>query len=448
MDEVEEILLNSLKRSGVSLPVGVSSIKDFSPDALVSICSQSLCLILNCAASSFPTSLPDSTAYRFKICSDVALAIKSLGYREELSFHQFLYPSDEEVLKLARFLVERLSEESSRGISVVKYNSAESITGTTEALAKVCEGQLSETSNLDGDLGSNKSLGNIREETIHDLSQRIKNCADEQDNNPSLRLDNVNELRNEIKDLEGQEKLLMNEMHDKALTLQKLQDEHEIWKAALDLVMNDKKSMELHIEETDAKVKSKQQRIIELETKSNVAEHSTKQLKDHDLLARLKEIKQETDSTLAEISKQEAHRLDLLVELRKQPKLPSRKSYIKRITQISKNSRKLDTDIQQILKETRQLQLESNTIQERLHRTYAMVNELVFRERRWERKLMAFSPEYRTALGRFRTPSLPRIGLEEKQQNGRRSLHHSLPVALTSPNSRLISTISTRRTNY
>ncbi|KAG0468002.1 hypothetical protein HPP92_017330 [Vanilla planifolia] len=203
MDEVEEILLNSLKRSGVSLPVGVSSIKDFSPDALVSICSQSLCLILNCAASSFPTSLPDSTAYRFKICSDVALAIKSLGYREELSFHQFLYPSDEEVLKLARFLVERLSEESSRGISVVKYNSAESITGTTEALAKVCEGQLSETSNLDGDLGSNKSLGNIREETIHDLSQRIKNCADEQDNNPSLRLDNVNELRNEIKDLEG-----------------------------------------------------------------------------------------------------------------------------------------------------------------------------------------------------------------------------------------------------
>ncbi|KAG0468003.1 hypothetical protein HPP92_017331 [Vanilla planifolia] len=102
--------------------------------------------------------------------------------------------------------------------------------------------------------------------------------------------------------------------------------------------------MELHIEETDAKVKSKQQRIIELETK------------------------------------REAHRLDLLVELRKQPKLPSRKSYIKRITQISKNSRKLDTDIQQILKETRQLQLESNTIQERLHRTYAMVNELVFRE--------------------------------------------------------------------
>ncbi|KAL0914840.1 hypothetical protein M5K25_015225 [Dendrobium thyrsiflorum] len=122
MDEAHEILLSSLKSSGVSLPVGVSSIKDSSSAALVSICAQSLRLILDSGPSSFPTSLPAATAERFKICAELAAAIKSLGYREELGFHQvvilyyilvifirvfemiwqFLYPSDEESSQLIR----------------------------------------------------------------------------------------------------------------------------------------------------------------------------------------------------------------------------------------------------------------------------------------------------------------------------------------------------------
>ena len=35
--------------------------------------------------------------------------------------------------------------------------------------------------------------------------------------------------------------------------------------------------------------------------------------------------------------------------------------------------------MERILRETRELQLESNSIQERLHRTYAVVDEIVFR---------------------------------------------------------------------
>lgn len=67
------------------------------------------------------------------------------------------------------------------------------------------------------------------------------------------------------------------------------------------------------------------------------------------------------------------------MDLEKQPKLASRRSYIERVKEITKNSRKQEADIEQILKDTRELQLESNSIQERLHRTYAVVDELVFR---------------------------------------------------------------------
>lgn len=66
-------------------------------------------------------------------------------------------------------------------------------------------------------------------------------------------------------------------------------------------------------------------------------------------------------------------------DMKKQPKVAPRKSYIERITEITKNSRKLDTDIERILKETRELRLESNSIEERLHRTYAVVDETIFR---------------------------------------------------------------------
>lgn len=67
------------------------------------------------------------------------------------------------------------------------------------------------------------------------------------------------------------------------------------------------------------------------------------------------------------------------MDLENQPKLASRRSYIERVKEITKNSRKQEADIEQILKDTRELQLESNSIQERLHRTYAVVDELVFR---------------------------------------------------------------------
>lgn len=70
---------------------------------------------------------------------------------------------------------------------------------------------------------------------------------------------------------------------------------------------------------------------------------------------------------------------ELSKELEKQPKVASRKSHIDRVKEITKNSRKQETDIEKILKDTRELQLESNSIQERLHRTYAIVDEIVFR---------------------------------------------------------------------
>ena len=69
----------------------------------------------------------------------------------------------------------------------------------------------------------------------------------------------------------------------------------------------------------------------------------------------------------------------LSMELEKQPKVASRGSFVLRIKEITKNSCKQEVDIERILRDTRELQLESNSIQERLNRTYAVVDETIFR---------------------------------------------------------------------
>lgn len=86
MEESQEILLSSLASSGVSIPRSVSSIQDLTPTSLFSICAQALSLIDN--STSFPTSLPDSMAERFKTCTEISSAVKSLGYIGDMSFHK------------------------------------------------------------------------------------------------------------------------------------------------------------------------------------------------------------------------------------------------------------------------------------------------------------------------------------------------------------------------
>ncbi|KAK3427453.1 hypothetical protein EUGRSUZ_F03677 [Eucalyptus grandis] len=95
---------------------------------------------------------------------------------------------------------------------------------------------------------------------------------------------------------------------------------------------------------------------------------------------KLKEVELEVDSISSEIRKREEECSELSAGLKKKPEQESRTSYIQRIKEITKNSRKQHADVERILKETRELQLESNSIQERLHRTYAVLDETMFRE--------------------------------------------------------------------
>ncbi|OVA08275.1 Protein of unknown function DUF812 [Macleaya cordata] len=459
MDEAQEILINSLENSGISLPTGVFTIKDLTQAALVSICAQSLHRIDN--SLSFPASLPDSMAERFKICSEISSAVKSLGYRGDMSFHQFLYPSEEDSYKLVRFLVEKLSEESEGGkvadqeaslraeedqSKLTSRNRADKVdspgvdpdTQTIRAGLKVLrlKEEVSEPLNtlgeevfingsVDGlpqnhepavadvfisgspesneEVGSTKNVKELTEDSLDSRNNASGNKESSAQNNDghvtelqqklaSLR-DQSSKLRIKIEDLRSQENILMKDLTEKSSESQHLEVEHELLKKAVEMALDDQHPVDFYIEDLNKQVEARRQNLVELEAQWDAVEKSLLEKKrileesfyaqNPELLEKLQKMKEfelETEAIRSEIQKREEEHSRLSVELKNQPKVASRKSYIQRITEITRNSRKQDADIERILKETRELQMESNSIQDRLHRTYAVVDETVFRD--------------------------------------------------------------------
>ncbi|KAI3510196.1 hypothetical protein L1887_25727 [Cichorium endivia] len=305
MEESQEILLNSLANAGVAIPREVLSVEDLTPEALVSICAHSLRIISNSEA--FPITLPDSMADRFKVCTDLASSVKDLGYIGDMSFHKFLYPSEEDMYRLIRFLVGKLSESSPN----TKDN-------TSNAMINV---EKSERSSNDA---------NHEEQDLHTKVNGLKLRTE----------DTVGMACDGQKHLDSHITQLSDQIDARRHNLAKLESK---WKAIIKPLEEKKRNLE--------------QAICANQPES-----------------------QELESILSETKLREEELSKLSTEVEKLPKLATRRSYIERIKEITKNSRKQDIDIERILKETRELQMESNMIQERLHRTYAVVDETLLRE--------------------------------------------------------------------
>ncbi|KAL9444739.1 hypothetical protein AB3S75_017846 [Citrus x aurantiifolia] len=392
MEESEVILLNSLKSGGVSIPADVSSIKDLTSETLVSICGQSLNLIFN--TMTFGTSLPHSMAEKFKICTDISSAIKNLGYIGDISYYKFLYPSEEDLYKLIRFLVERLSELPKK----VKVADGKGVDVRGNINKSTLEG------NGETDLDHQKIRDQLEECRLENELLQSSNSEDvASDSVSSSRVQDYNKndvtgvirgkIKNHADNLQNRDESLMEAVTAKTSELCDPEEEYQLLKAAAEMAFDDSHPTEFYLEQLDEQVGAKKHNLVELELQWDALKESLEEKKrslEESLYAnepeaqakllKLREVELEQQSVLSEIRKREDEYSKLSTDLEKQPKVASRRSYIERIKEITKNSRKVDADIERILKETRELQLESNSIQERLHRTWAVVDDMIFRE--------------------------------------------------------------------
>ncbi|KAI7755624.1 hypothetical protein M8C21_007160 [Ambrosia artemisiifolia] len=419
-EESQDILLTSLSKLGVPIPPEASSIKHLSPEALISICAHSLHIISN-NSESFPITLPDSMADRFTLCTDLASSVKDLGYIGDMSFHKFLYPSEEDMYKLIRFLVGRLSESSRTAVSPETEDYSASATITVDSLEKSINDANDEGRDLhtkveglklrtddvashsiqyaeDGvtDNGSRRGsseTNNVRltgTETSRGLTDDTREDGQQKLEQPTI---SIQDKSSQAKIPINEENVFLDEMKPKSLMLQQLEEQHDLLKAAMEMACDEKTPLESYITQLNKQIDAKRQNIAEVEAKwkeiikplqekkRNLEEAlCAKQPESQGKHQQWKKLEQDLESTLSETNRRETEVSNLSAEIERLPKLATRRSYIERIKEITKNSRKQDIDIERILKDTRDLQLESNMIQERLHRTYAVVDETLLRE--------------------------------------------------------------------
>ncbi|XP_062170654.1 uncharacterized protein LOC133876397 isoform X2 [Alnus glutinosa] len=377
---------------------------------------------------------------------------------------QFLYPSEEDLYKLVRFLVERLSElsEDRRTADVKDVNARrrieeddlkrssedwpkkadnegvdfsrekvgarlkdlrlktevpESLNTKAEDVGNLYEADLvpqkmdetavdeifcSRTGDFSKDeLTSVLSGKDLTEEVVdagRDTSGNVETAAWKNDvlvfeQKGSSSREQVSKIRYETEEIQNQEKVLTGEVTAKNSGLQQLEEELELLRAAAEMSFDNEHPIDFYLEQLNEKVAAKEHNLGELgsewETDRKSLEEKKRSLEEslyanspeaQEKLQKLREVELEKQSVLSEIRKRDEEHSKLFAELERQHKIASRSSYIHRIKEITKNSRKQDADIERILKETRELQLESNSIQERLHRTYAVADEIVFRE--------------------------------------------------------------------
>lgn len=193
--------------------------------------------------------------------------------------------------------------------------------------------------------------------------------------------------------LKQKDKELIDEVTVKTSEVELLEQELELMKEAAEMVFNNQHSVDFYLEQLNEQIQAKRSYLLTLESEWDAVRKPLEEKKISleeslysnnpdalEMLHKLREVQQEEQIILSEIMKREEEHLKLSADLEKQQKVASRKSYTDRIKEITKNSRKQDADIERILKDTREVQLESNSIQERLHRTYAVADEIVFRE--------------------------------------------------------------------
>ncbi|CAL0309737.1 unnamed protein product [Lupinus luteus] len=192
--------------------------------------------------------------------------------------------------------------------------------------------------------------------------------------------------------LKQQEKELIDEVTVRTSELELLEQELELMTEVAEMAFNNEHSVDFYLDQLNEQIQAKRNDLLNFESEWDAIRKPLEKRKrsleeslfsdDADaleMLQKMRELQQEEQLILSEIVKREEEHSKLSTDLEKQQKVASRKSYTDRIKEITKNSRKQDADIERILKETREVQLESNSIQERLHRTYTVADEMVFR---------------------------------------------------------------------
>ncbi|CAM1292283.1 CCDC22 (predicted), partial [Pycnogonum litorale] len=118
MEEVDDIIIHSLRLIGCEIGDEVDSIKLFSTDLIVNATVSCLKLISpdNHGTNQLSAKLPSSMSGRFRLGSVLTDACKEIGYKGEIGYQTFLYANEVDIRRVFMFLIEKLPKDVEKSI--------------------------------------------------------------------------------------------------------------------------------------------------------------------------------------------------------------------------------------------------------------------------------------------------------------------------------------------
>lgn len=114
MEEVDQIIIHTLRQIGCDVDEGIISLKQFTTEATVEGVVR--CLKLISPDSSLPLHVSPNMVARYNLGMALATACSDLGYKGDLGYQTFLYSNESEIRRIFMFLFEKLPKESEKAV--------------------------------------------------------------------------------------------------------------------------------------------------------------------------------------------------------------------------------------------------------------------------------------------------------------------------------------------
>lgn len=117
-NEGDEILFFTCRSIGCDLPAKLQKVGELSAEQLIEIITKALALISN-GEIQLSSTLPSNIAVRHRICTDLSIKIKDLGFLGECGYNQLLYPVEHQTRELLKFIIEKVPRTHEEGVEEI-----------------------------------------------------------------------------------------------------------------------------------------------------------------------------------------------------------------------------------------------------------------------------------------------------------------------------------------
>ena len=234
-----------------------------------------------------------------------------------------------------------------------------------------------------------KAVSHKKEESEEEVEERRKATLEKYDSQLEKMLEAINKIKQEMEGFINQFRQIEAEKLSETNKTEGLKEEFMVKKAVIDLLPDAANNILKLQEISQANAGKLMQLAQEWETHRTTIIEEYRQLRSkfgdrkkgaQEKLSKIKEMREQMEKLRTDMQNKDEKYRQLMETYKSMPKDKSRAMYTERILEIVKNVKKQKLEIDKILSDTKEMKKEISKIQDKLNRSFAVTDELIFKD--------------------------------------------------------------------